>query len=365
MRVCCDRSFEEALLDIGTVLHRYDEDDSYAVYGFGGIPHGLKHRHSASVHSPMAGSPEECDASSEVVGERNLAEIPSMRGMRSVSSTSVGKPPMDRLSMIVEEEEKEKKREELPVEEEKPEEKEEEKPEEVKKEVKPEEVKKEVKPEEVKKDVKEEEKEEEKEEKPAEEVKEEEKEEEEKPEEEVKEEEKPAEEEKQEEENPEEVKPAEEEKEEKEKEKEEEKPTEEVKEEKKEEEKPEEKPEEENEEEEEKEEEYTSRTPLSDTEEGSGTCLASSLEKEKNLFVSSFQERLDQLRLDQSTVHPSAVQNLDSEINRTGAFPLNGNAENPYIQGANNVISAYKKMLRSLMPSYPTYFQDILRLAIA
>ncbi|KAM7454933.1 hypothetical protein BLSTO_04311 [Blastocystis sp. subtype 1] len=117
--------------------------------------------------------------------------------------------------------------------------------------------------------------------------------------------------------------------------------------------------------EEEKEEEYTSRTPLSDTEEGSGTRLASSLEKEKNLFVSSFQERLDQLRLDQSTVHPSAVQNLDSEINRTGAFPLNGNAENPYIQGANNVISAYKKMLRSLMPSYPTYFQDILRLAIA
>lgn len=81
--------------------------------------------------------------------------------------------------------------------------------------------------------------------------------------------------------------------------------------------------------------------------------------------MSSFQERLDQLRLDQSTVHPSAVQNLDSEINRTGAFPLNGNAENPYIQGANNVISAYKKMLRSLMPSYPTYFQDILRLAIA
>ena len=324
MRVCCDRSFEEALLDIGTVLHRYDEDDSYAVYGFGGIPHGLKHRHSASVHSPMAGSPEECDASSEVVGELNLAEIPSMRGMRSVSSTSVGKPPMDRLSMIVEEEEKEKKREELPVEEEKPEEKEEEKPEEVKK------------------DVKEEEKEEEKEEKPAEEVKEEEKEEEEKP----------AEEEKQEEENPEEVKPVEEEKEEKEKEKEEETPTEEVK-------------EEEEEKEEEKEEEYTSRTPLSDTEEGSGTRLASSLEKEKNLFVSSFQERLDQLRLDQSTVHPSAVQNLDSEINRTGAFPLNGNAENPYIQGANNVISAYKKMLRSLMPSYPTYFQDILRLAIA
>ena len=29
------------------------------------------------------------------------------------------------------------------------------------------------------------------------------------------------------------------------------------------------------------------------------------------------------------------------------------------------MISAYKKMLRSLMPSYPTYFQDILRLAIA
>ena len=350
MRVCCDRSFEEALLDIGTVLHRYDEDDSYAVYGFGGIPHGLKHRHSASVHSPMAGSPEECDASSEVVGELNLAEIPSMRGMRSVSSTSVGKPPMDRLSMIVEEEEKEKKREELPVEEEKPEEKEEEKPEEVKK------------------DVKEEEKEEEKEEKPAEEVKEEEKEEEEKPEEEVKEEEKPAEEEKPVEEEKEEEKPEE---------KEEEKPTEEVKEEKEEkqeEEKPEEKEEEkpteevkeeEEEKEEEKEEEYTSRTPLSDTEEGSSTCLASSLEKEKNLFVSSFQERLDQLRLDQSTVHPSAVQNLDSEINRTGAFPLNGNAENPYIQGANNVISAYKKMLRSLMPSYPTYFQDILRLAIA
>ena len=340
VRVCCDRSFEEALLDIGTVLHRYDEDDSYAVYGFGGIPHGLKHRHSASVHSPMAGSPEECDASSEVVGELNLAEIPSMRGMRSVSSTSVGKPPMDRLSMIVEEEEKEKKREELPVEEEKPEEKEEEKPEEVKK------------------DVKEEEKEEE------------EKEEEEKPEEEVKEEEKPAEEEKQEEENPEEVKPTEEVKEEK---KEEEKPEEKPEEEEEEKEKPEEKPEEENEEEEEKpeekeeekEEEYTSRTPLSDTEEGSGTRLASSLEKEKNLFVSSFQERLDQLRLDQSTVHPSAVQNLDSEINRTGAFPLNGNAENPYIQGANNVISAYKKMLRSLMPSYPTYFQDILRLAIA
>ena len=81
--------------------------------------------------------------------------------------------------------------------------------------------------------------------------------------------------------------------------------------------------------------------------------------------MSSFQERLDQLRLDQSSVHPSAVQNLDSEINRMGAFPLNGNPADPYIQGANNVISAYKKMLRSLMPSYPTYCQDILRLGIA
>ena len=317
----CDRSFEEALLDIGTVLHRYDEDDSYAVYGFGGIPHGLKHRHSASAHSPMAASPEECDASSEVVGELSLAEIPSMRGMRSVSSLSVGKPPMDRLSMIVEEEEKEKKREVKPAEEAK----EEEKPvEEEKEEEKPAEEVKEEKPEEK---LVEEEKAEEKEEK----------------EEEVKEEEKP------EEEKPEEVK-------------EEEKPEEEKPEKVKEEVKAEEKVEEE---EEEKEEEYTPRTPLSDTEEGSDTRLASSLEKEKNLFVSSFQERLDQLRLDQSTVHPSAVQNLDSEINRTGAFPLNGNAENPYIQGANNVISAYKKMLRSLMPSYPTYFQDILRLAIA
>lgn len=72
----------------------------------------------------MAGSPEECDASSEVVGELNLVEIPSMRGMRSVSSTSVGKPPMDRLSMIMEEEEKEK-RKELPAEEGEAEEKEE------------------------------------------------------------------------------------------------------------------------------------------------------------------------------------------------------------------------------------------------
>lgn len=49
--------------------------------------------------------------------------------------------------------------------------------------------------------------------------------------------------------------------------------------------------------------------------------------------MSSFQERLDQLRLDQSTVHPSAVQNLDSEINRTGAFPLNGQRGEPVHPG--------------------------------
>ena len=29
-------SYEEALLDVGTVLSRYDEDNNYAVYGFGG-----------------------------------------------------------------------------------------------------------------------------------------------------------------------------------------------------------------------------------------------------------------------------------------------------------------------------------------
>ena len=300
-------SYEEALLDIGTVLHRYDDDDCYAVYGFGGVPHGLKHA-ASSVRSPSDNSPEEHDVSSEVVAsDLPLNDIPVFTDMRSVSSMGLSNLHLDRMPLIVEGEEEKKEGEE------------EVKPSE---EVRPEGEMPEVKPEEVTV----EEKKEEEEKKPEEVTVEEKKEEEEKkPEEEEK---KPEEEEK----KPEVPQPTEE--------------------------KPEDKP--------------TARddapisplTPIGESEEGEDSPQLSFTEKADMLFVSSFKEKLDKLKLDQSHIRPSARHNLESTLCTQEAFPLNGNPKSPQIQGTDAVISAYRKMLRSLMPSYPTYFQDILKLGI-
>ena len=315
-------SYEEALLDIGTVLHRYDDDDCYAVYGFGGVPHGLKHA-ASSVRSPSDNSPEEHDVSSEVVAsDLPLNDIPVFTDMRSVSSMGLSNLHLDRMPLIVEGEEEKKEGEE------------EVKPSE---EVRPEGEMPEVKPEEVTV----EEKKEEEEKKPEEVTVEEKKEEEEKKLEEE-EEKKPEEEKKLEEE--EEKKPEEEEK-----KPEVPQPTEE---------KPEDKP--------------TARddapisplTPIGESEEGEDSPQLSFTEKADMLFVSSFKEKLDKLKLDQSHIRPSARHNLESTLCTQEAFPLNGNPKSPQIQGTDAVISAYRKMLRSLMPSYPTYFQDILKLGI-
>ena len=300
-------SYEEALLDIGTVLHRYDDDDCYAVYGFGGVPHGLKHA-ASSVRSPSDNSPEEHDVSSEVVAsDLPLNDIPVFTDMRSVSSMGLSNLHLDRMPLIVEGEEEVKPSEEVRPEGEMPE-------------VKPEEVTVEEKKEEVKpEEVTVEEKKEEEEKKPEEVTVEEKKEEEEK---------KPEEEEK----KPEVPQPTEE--------------------------KPEDKP--------------TARddapisplTPIGESEEGEDSPQLSFTEKADMLFVSSFKEKLDKLKLDQSHIRPSARHNLESTLCTQEAFPLNGNPKSPQIQGTDAVISAYRKMLRSLMPSYPTYFQDILKLGI-
>ena len=254
-------SYEEALLDIGTVLHRYDDDDCYAVYGFGGVPHGLKHA-ASSVRSPSDNSPEEHDVSSEVVAsDLPLNDIPVFTDMRSVSSMGLSNLHLDRMPLIVEGEEEKKEGEEK----------------------KPEEVTVEEKKEE-------------------------------------------------EEKKPEVPQPTEE--------------------------KPEDKP--------------TARddapisplTPIGESEEGEDSPQLSFTEKADMLFVSSFKEKLDKLKLDQSHIRPSARHNLESTLCTQEAFPLNGNPKSPQIQGTDAVISAYRKMLRSLMPSYPTYFQDILKLGI-
>ena len=266
-------SYEEALLDIGTVLHRYDDDDCYAVYGFGGVPHGLKHA-ASSVRSPSDNSPEEHDVSSEVVAsDLPLNDIPVFTDMRSVSSMGLSNLHLDRMPLIVEGEEEKKE------------------------EVKPEEVTVEEKKEEEEKKPEEEKKLEEEEEK-----------------------------------KPEVPQPTEE--------------------------KPEDK--------------ATARddapisplTPIGESEEGEDSPQLSFTEKADMLFVSSFKEKLDKLKLDQSHIRPSARHNLESTLCTQEAFPLNGNPKSPQIQGTDAVISAYRKMLRSLMPSYPTYFQDILKLGI-
>ena len=57
-------------------------------------------------------------------------------------------------------------------------------------------------------------------------------------------------------------------------------------------------------------------------------------------------------------------QNLESEELSVPLFPMNGNHRNPYIHGIDNILKAYRRMLRSVMPSYPTYFQHVISEAI-
>lgn len=57
-------------------------------------------------------------------------------------------------------------------------------------------------------------------------------------------------------------------------------------------------------------------------------------------------------------------QNLESEELAVTLFPMNGNPRNPYIHGIDNILKIYRRMLRSVMPSYPTYFQHVISEAI-
>lgn len=45
-------------------------------------------------------------------------------------------------------------------------------------------------------------------------------------------------------------------------------------------------------------------------------------------------------------------------------FPMNGNPSNPSIYSLENVIKCYRRMLKHSKPSYPTYFQHILKKGI-
>ena len=64
-----ESSYEEALVDVGTVLSRYDKDDTYAVYGFGGQPGKLRLTSSEMV-TPKPD--EDTPQSNELLGEQSI-----------------------------------------------------------------------------------------------------------------------------------------------------------------------------------------------------------------------------------------------------------------------------------------------------
>ena len=63
-------SYEEALVDVGVVLSRYDEDNNYAVFGFGGQPGKLNLSKSQTI-SPRLDEIEEVEVAEET------AEVPA------------------------------------------------------------------------------------------------------------------------------------------------------------------------------------------------------------------------------------------------------------------------------------------------
>ena len=73
-------SYEEALLDVGTVLSRYDEDNNYAVYGFGGEPirrFYANHPSSSDDKSPLPSLSRMTSVVAQVQSESKEAEAPA------------------------------------------------------------------------------------------------------------------------------------------------------------------------------------------------------------------------------------------------------------------------------------------------
>lgn len=73
-------SYEEALLDVGTVLSRYDEDNNYAVYGFGGEPirrFYANHPSSSDDKSPLPSLSRMTSVVAQVQSESKEADAPA------------------------------------------------------------------------------------------------------------------------------------------------------------------------------------------------------------------------------------------------------------------------------------------------
>ena len=68
--------------------------------------------------------------------------------------------------------------------------------------------------------------------------------------------------------------------------------------------------------------------------------------------------------LKENTTPQTETKDFESAELSVELFPMNGNPSDPYIHGTNGVLKAYRSMVKNLLPSYPTYFQHILRKAI-
>ena len=81
--------------------------------------------------------------------------------------------------------------------------------------------------------------------------------------------------------------------------------------------------------------------------------------------MKELQKNLNKLKAEAAYLsHATANQNLESEELSVPLFPMNGNLRNPYIKGTENILKMYRRMLRNLMPSYPTYFQHAISQAV-
>ena len=81
--------------------------------------------------------------------------------------------------------------------------------------------------------------------------------------------------------------------------------------------------------------------------------------KEKKALEATLNASLAYLKGQSSFANSS--RDFESKELSLELFPLNGNQDNPYIHGVNGVLKAYRSMVKNLLPSYPTYFQHILK----
>ena len=81
--------------------------------------------------------------------------------------------------------------------------------------------------------------------------------------------------------------------------------------------------------------------------------------KEKKALEATLNAQLAYLKGQSS--FSNSTRDFESKELSLELFPLNGNQNNPYIHGVNGVLKAYRSMVKNLLPSYPTYFQHILK----